>query len=83
MEEKRRLSAEILQFLDKLPVGLRSRAFHYVNLQGISDDFASLGCQLRYALREVRPELQLQCDALIERHDAFLARSVGEVLVVN
>jgi hypothetical protein len=77
MEEKKRLSAEILQFLDKLPVGLRSRAFHYVNLQGINDEFASLGCQLHYALKEVRPELQLECDALIEQYDAFLARSVS------
>lgn len=69
---KQELIESINDFLVKLPVGMRSRAFHFANLQGVKEEFASLGCQLRYVLSEVHPSLQIECDRLIEEHERFV-----------
>lgn len=77
--DKQKLVASIEAFLLKLPVGMRSRAFHFADhLQGIKEKFASLGCQLRYVLNQVRPELQLECDRLIEQHESLLMSKGGK-----
>lgn len=69
---KQELIESINDFLVKLPVGLRPRAFNFVQLQGIRDEFAALGCQLRYVLNEVRSELREECDRLIKEHERFV-----------
>jgi hypothetical protein len=74
--EKQKLVSSINLFFLQLPVGLRHNAFVYSDSQGVREEFASLGYQLRYLIGKLGSELSRECDRLLREHERVQRKAV-------